>query len=103
MQSLAENAIVHGLDHRELPDRAILSVSCYQEDQDIMFKIMDNGCGMYEEKCRQILTKDSSGYGVKNVHQRIQLYYGTAYGLAFHSTEGIGTYVLLRIGQSLPL
>ena len=101
LQPLAENAIIHGLDHRELPGRATLSISCYQEGQDIIFKVMDNGCGMSDEQCVQILTKDSKGYGVKNVHQRIQLYYGTEYGLSFHSTKGMGTYVLLKINQSL--
>ncbi|MBO5032514.1 MAG: histidine kinase [Lachnospiraceae bacterium] len=101
IQPLAENAIIHGLDHRELPGKAILSVSCYQENQDIFFKIMDNGCGMSEEECSQILTKSSNGYGVKNVHQRIQLYYGADYGLTFHSTKGMGTYVLVKINTSL--
>lgn len=101
LQPLAENAIIHGLDHRELPGRAILSVSCYQENQDIIFKIMDNGGGMSDEECELILTKDSNGYGVKNVHQRIQLYYGKAYGLTFHSTKGMGTYVLLKISKNL--
>ncbi len=38
---------------------------------------------------------------VKNVHQRIQLYYGEEYGLTFHSTKGMGTYVLLKIGKNL--
>ena len=60
---------------------------------------MDNGCGMSDEECITILTQDSKGYGVKNVHQRIQLYYGEDYGLTFHSTKGMGTYVILRIHQ----
>lgn len=101
LQPLAENAIIHGLDHRELPGSAILSISCYEENQDIVFKIMDNGCGMSDEQCSQILTKSSNGYGVKNVHQRIQLYYGAEYGLTFHSTKGMGTYVLLKINKRL--
>lgn len=103
LQPLAENAIIHGLDHRELPGRAILSISCYQEGQDIVFKVMDNGCGMSDEECEQILTKDSKGYGVKNVHQRIQLYYGTAYGLTFHSTKGMGTYALIKISRKISI
>ncbi|MBD5476598.1 MAG: sensor histidine kinase [Lachnospiraceae bacterium] len=101
LQPLAENAIIHGLDHRELSGRAILSISCYQENQDIIFKVMDNGCGMSDEECEQILTKDSKGYGVKNVHQRMQLYYGPEYGLAFHSTKGMGTYVLLKVRKDI--
>lgn len=101
LQPLAENAILHGLDHRELPGPAILSISCYQQNLDIIFKVMDNGCGMSETQCEQILTADSSGYGVKNVHQRIQLYYGTDYGLTFHSTPNMGTYVLVKINKYL--
>lgn len=101
LQPLAENAILHGLDHRELPGPAILSISCYQQNLDIIFKVMDNGCGMSETQCKQILTADSSGYGVKNVHQRIQLYYGTDYGLTFHSTPNMGTYVLVKINKYL--
>ena len=101
LQPLAENAILHGLDHRELPGPAILSISCYQQNQDIIFKVMDNGCGMSETQCEQILNADSSGYGVKNVHQRIQLYYGTDYGLTFHSTPNMGTYVLVKIKKYL--
>lgn len=101
LQPLAENAIIHGLDHRELPGKAILSISCYQESQDIIFKVMDNGRGMSDEECEQILTKDSKGYGVKNVHQRIQLYYGEEYGLVFHSTKGMGTYALIKISRKI--
>ncbi|MDE7201438.1 MAG: histidine kinase, partial [Lachnospiraceae bacterium] len=101
LQPLAENAIVHGLDHRELPDRAILSISCYQESENIIFKIMDNGCGMSDDECESILTKDSKGYGVKNVHQRIQLYYGAEYGLTFHSTKCIGTCARLKISKEI--
>ena len=52
---------------------------------------------MSEEDCRQILTTDSRGYGVKNVHKRIQLYYGEAYGLRYRSTPGSGTCALLRL------
>ena len=62
---------------------------------------MDNGCGMSEEECEKILTKDSKGYGVKNVHQRIQLYYGSEYGLTYHSTKNMGTYVILRIRKNI--
>lgn len=102
LQPLVENAILHGLDYRELPGKAMLSLSCYTENQDIVFKIMDNGCGMTEEECTQILSHESKGYGVKNVHQRIQLYYGPEYGLTYHSTKGMGTYVLLRIKVSIP-
>ncbi len=101
LQPIVENAIIHGLDHRECSGKAILSISCYQEKEDIVFKVMDNGCGMSDEQCVQILTQDSKGYGVKNVHQRIRLYYGPEYGLTIHSTKDMGTYVLLKFGKKI--
>lgn len=97
IQPLAENAILHGLDHRRAPGKGMLTVTCRLDGDDILFQVIDNGCGMSEEDCRQILTTDSRGYGVKNVHKRIQLYYGEAYGLRYRSTPGSGTCALLRL------
>lgn len=102
LQPLAENAIIHGLDHKETPGKGVLSVSCYREGEDLVFKIMDNGCGMPEEDCSVILSADSRGYGVKNVHQRVQLYYGPGYGLSYRSTRGMGTCAVLRVSVLLP-
>lgn len=101
IQPLAENAILHGLDHSETPGQNILTIVCYTEGDDVIFKVIDNGCGMSEEECRTILTAESTGYGVKNVHQRIQLYYGSNYGLQYRSTPGFGTCATMRIAKKL--
>lgn len=99
LQPLAENAILHGLDNKETPGKGILTISCYRDGEDILFKVMDNGMGMTEEQCKNIILEDSRGYGVKNVHQRVQLYFGQNYGLSYYSVMGRGSYALLRIGQ----
>ena len=91
LQPIVENAILHGIDHKETPDRGILTISCYQEDNVLVFKIMDNGCGISESQCQTILTSESTGYGIHNVHHRVQLYYGAEYGLRYSSTKGRGT------------
>lgn len=101
VQPLAENAILHGLDHNETPDKSILTIICYAEKDDIIFKVIDNGCGMSEQACQEILTAESGGYGVKNVHQRIQLYYGNGYGLQYRSTPGCGTCATMRIAKKI--
>lgn len=100
LQPLVENAIIHGIDHKEIPDKGILTISCYQEENALVFKVMDNGCGMTEEQCNNILTSKSTGYGVQNVHHRVILYYGTEYGLKYTSTKGLGTCVTLKLGKS---
>lgn len=100
LQPLVENAIVHGLDHKTDGGEKILEVSGREEEGRLVFVVRDNGCGIQEEELDGILTAESKGYGVQNVHNRIQLYYGTDYGLAFESCQGgelSGTKVTVRI------
>ena len=39
----------------------------------------------------------TTGFGLKNVHERIRLTYGPKYGLTIHSVEDEGTTVTIRI------
>ncbi len=97
IQPLVENAILHGLDNKSTSDKGVLTICAYQEERDLVFRVMDNGRGMSAEECSNILSGESNGYGIKNVHQRVQLYYGETYGLTYTSTVGVGTSVILRI------
>ncbi len=97
IQPLAENAILHGLDHRQTPGKGMLTITCRLEDDFIVFHVIDNGCGMTKKDCETILMADSKGYGVQNVHRRIQLYYGEECGLRYHSTPGAGTRASLSL------
>jgi len=100
LQPLVENAIVHGIDHKESPDKGILTIYAHHNKNSLIFKILDNGCGMTKEQCDNIITSESNGYGIRNVHQRIQLIYGPEYGLQYSSTKGLGTCVTLTIGKN---
>lgn len=97
LQPLAENAIVHGIDHKASPGRGKLSLSCKRTASTLIFTISDNGCGMKKETLSRLLTSDTDGYGAYNVHQRVQLYYGTEYGLQYKSKLNEGTTVWLTI------
>lgn len=101
LQPLAENAILHGLDNKEDMGKGILTISCLEEEDMLVFKVMDNGCGMTQEQCRNIITAESRGYGIKNVQQRIRLYYGNAYGITYHSVRNRGSYALLKISKKI--
>ena len=49
------------------------------DENDILMTVSDNGVGMTEEQCGKILSKersDSSGIGVKNVNDRLRIYFG---------------------------
>ncbi len=97
LQPLVENAIMHGLDHKKTEGEKWLVVRGSEEDGRLIFEVKDNGKGMTEETLNNILTTETAGYGVQNVHHRIQLYYGEDYGLAYESKPDCGTTVRLTI------
>lgn len=97
LQPLIENAIDHGID--VMPDgrRGAISISCKDMDTYILFIVKDNGIGMTREQTIKILTKDSKGYGVRNVNERLKLCYGEEYPMIIKSEENAGTEVIITI------
>lgn len=97
LQPLVENAIQHGLDCLEQGKQGILRISGAKENNTILFRVCDNGPGIPPEKLGSILhVSDDSGYGVPNVHQRVQLLFGPEYGLSYESSPE-GTTATLRL------
>ena len=99
-QPLVENAIMHGIMQTD-DETGYVRISACTENEDIYIYIEDNGAGMEPEKLDTILQDKNShehhGYGVRNIHERIQLTYGSDYGLSFESTPGKGTIVTIKI------
>ena len=94
LQPLIENAIYHGLKYKE--GKGLLVVSGCREGENAVIRIQDNGAGMDEQTLSHIFEKHkvnyrSNGVGVYNVQQRLQLYYGTDYGITYTSRPGEGT------------
>lgn len=101
IQPLIENAIYHGIDR--MVDEGEIKISVKQAENapdDILITVADNGVGMTAEQCRKILLKersDSSGIGVKNVNDRLKIYFGDNYGITIESELDVGTVVTVRI------
>ena len=102
LQPLVENAIYHGMEFMD-GDGEIL-VRAYLENGDLWFSVSDNGLGMTKEQTASLLTdsshvpsKKGSGIGVKNVNERIRLYFGEAYGLLIQSEPDEGTTVVIHL------
>ena len=98
LQPLVENAIDHGLDISE-KDEKKLYIGVKQEGGLLVFIVRDNGVGMEQEKAEEILTYQSSGYGVRNVCERIQVLYGEAGRMEVESSPGEGTEVRIKIPE----
>ena len=103
LQPLVENAIGHGLDHKEGNGKKKLWVSGREAGDVLEFEVKDNGCGIPEEDIEAVLHTQTKGYGLSNVNHRIKLYYGEAYGLQMESRLGEGTRVLVRIPKKINL
>ncbi|WP_310829273.1 sensor histidine kinase [Paenibacillus pedocola] len=106
LQPIVENALYHGIEMS--PDEGLILISAELQDNLIVIRISDNGIGMSKETLHNILNGGSksaggSGVGVRNVNERIGLYYGREFGLAFESELEEGTTVTIifpAIGQN---
>jgi len=98
LQPIIENAIMHGLD--PLMEGGHIDVRVYQDGGDIVFTVRDDGVGMSPEQAESILKEDSRdrvGIGIKNVNDRLQIYFGKPYGLRVSSEPDAGTCVEIRM------
>ena len=100
LQPIVENAINHGLKPAKRP--GLLTVTAALEEGDVVIHVTDNGRGISPKTIDGLLkqpksSRFSGGYGIYNVQQRIQLYYGEEYGLKIESVMDRGTSVQVRI------
>ena len=98
LQPIIENSINHGLDL--MVDEGRIDVLVRQDGNDIVFSVRDNGVGMSEEQIEAIMQHgptDRTGIGIKNVNDRLKIYFGKSYGLHITSEPDIGTCVEIRM------
>ena len=75
-----------------------------RESEDLWFRVIDNGFGMTQKQVESLLgeenqvsSKRGSGIGVKNVNERIKLYFGEDYGLTIQSEPDEGTTICIHL------
>ena len=98
LQPIIENAITHGLDLLVEPGHIEIEVCA--DGSDILFKVSDDGIGMAPEQVAQLLHSepgDRTGIGIKNVNDRLRIYFGPQYGLSIESVPDEGTTVTIRM------
>lgn len=101
LQPLVENSIVHGLLPRQSGD-GCLFLTIRRVDNAIHFNVMDNGVGIEPEKIASLTSTDSSGYGLKNVNERLLLTYGEESCLKIKSIQNESTMITFFIPFSDP-
>ena len=88
LQPLVENAIYHGIKNIEGP--GLIRIQGTREGQSMVIRISDNGVGMEPVQLAAlrdglIEPRPSNGVGVRNVQERIHVYFGLEYGVSFES------------------
>ncbi|WP_346668457.1 sensor histidine kinase [uncultured Subdoligranulum sp.] len=98
LQPIIENAIAHGLDLLVEPGH--IEIEVRSDGEDILFRVIDDGIGMSREQVENLLKKgpsDRTGIGIKNVNDRLRIYFGPQYGISIESVPDEGTTVTIRM------
>jgi len=99
LQPLVENALYHGIKNRRR--KGFIRLTGREVNGRIILEVADEGRGMTEERLEEVrasLTEGTNeGFGLRTVHQRIQILFGPEYGLSLESTLDVGTKVIVTI------
>ncbi|AIQ43734.1 histidine kinase [Paenibacillus sp. FSL R7-0297] len=103
IQPLVENSVVHGLENKQGTVHVSVSITL-DENQEVQVLVTDDGIGMIEERLSEIVDviskveeEERGRIGLRNVHQRLTLYYGEEHGLRITSRSGEGTEIAFSI------
>jgi len=99
LQPIVENAVLHGINERE--SGGMITIGCRKDNEKIVFEVSDNGNGMEQARIDDLLNDRAerlySGYGIRNVQKRMELFYAGDYSLQIKTAPGQGTTVVLTI------
>lgn len=105
LQPLVENSFNYGI--RDIGREGRIELSVYCQKDNICISIWDNGAGMEKERIEQVLAgrahetdlrSNSNGVGMKNVMERLRLYFHDKAKLEiFSEGKDTGTEVLITI------
>ncbi len=108
LQPIVENAICHGIE--EMDEDATIYIKGIEKGDDYLIEITDSGVGMSQQKLELLERKlrgeievnggSGNGIGLKNVQDRIQIQFGSKYGLRFYSIEGCYTKVSILLPKT---
>lgn len=108
VQPIVENALYHAIEPME--DPGIIEITAYEMGTDMIIIVKDNGPGFDLAKMMNLWDNEGSGQkkysdsgvGLKNVHERLNIRFGSPYGLLVCSSPGFGSTIRIRIPKILP-
>jgi two-component system sensor histidine kinase YesM len=102
LQPFVENAIYHGIRNMYGIEDGRITIRGREANDQIVFEVEDNGLGMTPEQLGKIRFNGeqdtrNQGIGIRNVNERIKLYFGHEYGIQIRSEIEVGTCVTITI------
>lgn len=102
LQPFIENAIYHGIRSMYGMGDGLIAIRGRQSGEHIIFEVEDNGRGMSQEQLGKLLINQEEdsrhqGIGIRNVNERIKLYFGHEYGIHIRSEIEEGTCITIVI------
>ena len=104
LQPIVENAILHGFSEDNLLKENIINITTYIKDSILYIEIFDNGKGMSEAQCNNLLSVNENkkknlleSIGCINVNERIKLVYKDKGSLKIESKKGEFTKVVVSL------
>ncbi|MBB6637249.1 cache domain-containing sensor histidine kinase [Cohnella thailandensis] len=104
LQPLVENAIQHSI--RDNFENGKILITAYRDESDIVIDLLDNGNGIPQEVLEKLDLEGQTqlapggegpkGVGLRNVNERLKLYFGEPYKLSVETSPGRGTKITLR-------
>lgn len=103
LQPLVENALYHGIKLKRGMGKIL--IQGFQKGERLIFRVIDNGKGMDEKTLNELRKRiaglesaSDGGFGLSNVNQRLQYYFGEEYGVLLESEENVGTEATIIMG-----
>ncbi|QHT61330.1 sensor histidine kinase [Paenibacillus lycopersici] len=112
-QPIVENSIIHGIEGMRRGGKVCIEAIALNE-RELQIRVTDNGIGFEPMKLQSIRSglngkplsasagQTDASIGIKNIHSRIRLLYGDAYGLTIESGPQAGTVVALTLMTAIP-
>jgi sensor histidine kinase YesM len=98
LQPIVENSYIHGLS--SLESGGTISITSRKENNKIIITIHDNGVGISDEKLDQIFnTSNNESIGVRNVKERLELFYHQEGLFRMESDNGVKTTIILPVKE----
>ena len=103
VQPFVENSIIHGLENSE--NEGVVLIRVFEADGRVCIEITDNGVGMDAQTRSELLGETgkkghTTGIGVRNVVERLRLYYRNYDIIRIESAPGVGTKITFLLPKT---